>query len=754
MAQVASLLVRLQADIDDYQRKMKEATDGIKKFQTQMKGTSNILSTISDRLKNFGKSMTKYVTVPLVGLGTVATRAAMTYETSLNQVNNTLGESSKIIHRFVEDNATAFNMSKKEAMKYGAVYSNILSSFVSEQEDNARLTESLLRQSAVVASWTGRSMEDVMERINSGLLGSTEAIEKLGINVNVAMLESTEAFKKFANGKSWNQLSFQQQQAIRLFSILEQSVERFGTELNTTRFDSLTKLRVQLENIATALGETLIPIISDFIDNYIMPVIDRFKEMDEQTRKNVVMFLLMGAAIGPLVIGIAGLIGMVVALSIAFAFLAANPVVLAISAIIIVIAVLIGIMIYLYNTNEKVRNAFQNLWSNLKEFFGQLAPFFHAAAETFVGTLRNWWDSIVTTATSVINIFAEVFGFLGALLRGDWEDMTNHAKEIWKNFAGSAVVTAANLVDDVLSIFQKLTEILPENIFNKVVEKYQDMMNDLVKGYNWLAGKLGWKQLKPLSLDGVTKDKTLDAFQAARDKWEQIAEKYRGGEKTKLPWEGWGANGGYDKPKGPPLDDTLDIGISPITINDYNSLKNLFEDIGETAELSADGIEKLADSVRNLVQSMRQQADSFRDALGMFDKFEREVTSPERLMNRMKAQVKAMKQWTSALATLHNRGVDEQFLNQLRSMGPQSVDYVMAIAKMSDSQLAQYQSMYGQKYDIAQREAERMVVSQQKIDKYVEQEIQIQISNSKISSEDDVDRIAKQIVRKLKLKGV
>ena len=67
-----------------------------------------------------------------------------------------------------------------------------------------------------------------MERIRSGMLGNTEAIEDLGIHVNVALLETSDAFKKLADGRTWDQLDFQTKQYIRLLSILQQSSEAFG----------------------------------------------------------------------------------------------------------------------------------------------------------------------------------------------------------------------------------------------------------------------------------------------------------------------------------------------------------------------------------------------------------------------------------------------------------------------------------------------------------------------------------------------
>src|SRR5574343_1356676 len=89
---------------------------------------------------------------------------------------------------------------------------------------------------AIVSSKTGRTFEDTADRIRSGMLGSTEAIEDLGIYTQTSMLESTEAFRKFAGDKSWSQLDFQTQQQIRLAAIMEQAYGRYGTELaNTTQ---------------------------------------------------------------------------------------------------------------------------------------------------------------------------------------------------------------------------------------------------------------------------------------------------------------------------------------------------------------------------------------------------------------------------------------------------------------------------------------------------------------------------------------
>ena len=162
-------------------------------------------------------------------------------------------------------------MSQSDAMNYGAIFSNLVSTFSNGTQQTLQYTTDLLKASSIIASGTGRTMEDVMERIRSGLLGNTEAIEDLGVNVNVAMLQSTEAFKRFANGKSWDQLSFQTQQQIRLMAILEQTSNKFGGEVFGNTNSSLQQFVAVLKDVALNIGNAFLPIM-----NVVMPILTNF----------------------------------------------------------------------------------------------------------------------------------------------------------------------------------------------------------------------------------------------------------------------------------------------------------------------------------------------------------------------------------------------------------------------------------------------------------------------------------------------
>lgn len=87
----------------------------------------------------------------------------------------------------------------------------------------------------------------------------------------MAMIKSTEAFKRFSNGQSWDQLDFQTQQQIRLMAILEQATAKYGDTLSNSVNGRISLFKSLMKDSALNLGNSMLPII-----NAIMPVLNSF----------------------------------------------------------------------------------------------------------------------------------------------------------------------------------------------------------------------------------------------------------------------------------------------------------------------------------------------------------------------------------------------------------------------------------------------------------------------------------------------
>lgn len=250
------------------------AYDGSIKIDTHIdtdnanKGFNSIGYSMKSLEKGLSKIGSKLATIfgvtAIIRFSNEASQMATNTEASVQRLVDIYGEASNAVGDFIDSSARALGMSKSAAASYASVYGNLFSVWA-DQATNANLTNHYLNMTAVVASKTGRQVSDVQERIRSGLLGNTEAIEDLGIFVNVKTIEMTDAFKRMADGKSWEQLDAYAQQQIRTMAILEQATNKYGTEVAETSAMTRMQFNAAFEDFKNTWGQVvnkiLLPIL-------------------------------------------------------------------------------------------------------------------------------------------------------------------------------------------------------------------------------------------------------------------------------------------------------------------------------------------------------------------------------------------------------------------------------------------------------------------------------------------------------------
>lgn len=258
MALQKTLEVKIGADTSGFQRGLKRVSAGLTSIKSQALSAAKAglaLAGITVGLQQLGESFKSYLSL----------------ESSVKRVNDLFADSAKYVQYFAQNAQKNFGLAESSAYQYAAVYGNLFKGITGSTEENAKVTIAMLKASSVVASKTGRTMDDVMERIRSGLLGNTEAIEDLGIQVNVAMLETTDAFRRMANGRSWEQLEFYEQQQIRTLAILEQAHKAYGDEVTQGSAYSVNGLTSAFADLQSTMGM--------FLNAALQPVIKGLTEL-------------------------------------------------------------------------------------------------------------------------------------------------------------------------------------------------------------------------------------------------------------------------------------------------------------------------------------------------------------------------------------------------------------------------------------------------------------------------------------------
>ena len=237
-------------------------TSGINKGMSQMQGKAASLTKTFSKL---GAAIASAFAIQkIIQFSNEAGQLATQAEASVQRLVDIYGSASDSVGNFIDANARALGMSKTAAASFSSVYGNLFSVWA-DQATNAELTNRYLNMTAVVASKTGRTVEDVQERVRSGLLGNTEAIEDLGIFVNVKTIEMTDAFQRMADGNAWEQLDAYTQQQIRSMAILEQATAKYGDEVAETSATIRNEFRASYQDFQNSWGNivntVLIPVL-------------------------------------------------------------------------------------------------------------------------------------------------------------------------------------------------------------------------------------------------------------------------------------------------------------------------------------------------------------------------------------------------------------------------------------------------------------------------------------------------------------
>jgi hypothetical protein len=158
--------------------------------------------------------------------------------------------------------------------------------------------------------------------------------------------------------------------------------------------------------------------------------------------------------------------------------------------------------------------------------------------------------------------------------------------------------------------------------------------------------------------------------------------------------------------------------------------------------------DKLNQSARDMVSAIMDATKQFANFTGMFEIFERNPISAERLSRRMGAHLGVMQEWASAMKSLKGR-VSDALYRELFNMGPSAVDQIKALAGMSSTELASYNQDYNDIQKIAGTMGKEAGTANWKADQYIAS----QTNNIYVSGAGSVETVVNRVLEKLKAAG-
>lgn len=300
---LAELIVKIGADISDYEKKMKTT---IRSFQK-----------VSSSLTSIGDTLTVGVSLPLAGIGIAATKMAMNAVESENLFEVSMRGMAGSARVWSEQLRNQLGLNSFELRRNVGLFYTMFQSMGLGTKSAYDMATGLTQLAYDFSSFYNLRPEEAFDKLRSGIMGEVEPLRALGIIVDEA---TVKAYAYQAGIATQGQELTQQQKVLaRYLAIMEQTKTAQG-DLARTIDSPTNRLRIlksRLEETATSLGMSLLPTIESlmkaatpFVES-LGRMADGFNRMDPGLQQAIVKLAGFLVLIGPLLSGAGRLIGLV-----------------------------------------------------------------------------------------------------------------------------------------------------------------------------------------------------------------------------------------------------------------------------------------------------------------------------------------------------------------------------------------------------------------------------------------------------------
>lgn len=395
------------------------------------------------------------------------------------------GEDLAIVSDICTDSLTAFGMSAEESGRFADILASASSnantnvSMLGESfkyvaplcgsmgysAEDASIALSLMANAGIKGSQSGTSLKTALTNMLSPTSSMASVMEEYGLSltnadgsmkslqdVMIMLREKMGSLDEATQGAAASTL-FGKEALAGMLSIINASDEDFE-KLTTAIYNcdgsaqtmaetmqnnlngKLTQLKSALEGVAISFGEVLIPTLMKVVES-ITNVVQKFANLDERTRKLILIIGAIATSIGPLLLVIGKLIttgskiagwgkGVATAMKGVMAGTKGIGTVMTtvfgpggvILLVIAGIAALVAGFMYLWNTNEDFKNFFINTWNAIVEFMTPILEYLKTVIvqcwvdittmlQPYIDEIKTFiveaWNFILTTIVPILN---------------------------------------------------------------------------------------------------------------------------------------------------------------------------------------------------------------------------------------------------------------------------------------------------------------------------------------------------------------
>lgn len=288
-----------KTDIGKFAEQMKKLSEAMKPFADEMRAVSAGFSSFPSRIQRviastaqynrvmqkaaaktnrFGTVIKglKFATLLLVFrkvaqfLGYAITKAGE-YQEDLNLFTVSMGAYAEEAYNYAQKVSEVMGIDPAEWMRNQGVFNTIISGFGVAADKAAFMSKNLTQLGYDIASFYNIDFSSAMQKVQSGIAGELEPLRRLGYDLSVARLQQ-EALN-LGITKSVSAMTQAEKAQLRYYAMMTQVTQVQGDMARTLEnpTNMLRVLKAQLEQVARAIGNLFIPILTK-----VLPVLIAF----------------------------------------------------------------------------------------------------------------------------------------------------------------------------------------------------------------------------------------------------------------------------------------------------------------------------------------------------------------------------------------------------------------------------------------------------------------------------------------------
>lgn len=343
------LKTTLVGDSKQLRQELSKAEKGLKQF--------------GDKAKAIGKTMSLYVTAPVVAAGGFAIKMASDFQESLNKVDVAFKGSSSEVKKFAKTTLDSFGIAEGTALDMAALFGDMSTSMGLNTQEASKMSTALVGLAGDLSSFKNMNIEEVTTALNGVFTGETESLKRLGIVMTEVNL------KQFALEKGIKtqikDMTQAQKVQLRYQYVMEKTANAHGDFARTSdgSANQMREFQELLKELGVLFGDVLLPEFTKIIKK-VNEWLKELKNASPETKKFTVIIAGIGAAVGPALIALGSLASALVKVKVAFRALGTAS-----SGPIGVILLAIGGLLFAFDQlTDKIAGNI-SLWEKLKITF-------------------------------------------------------------------------------------------------------------------------------------------------------------------------------------------------------------------------------------------------------------------------------------------------------------------------------------------------------------------------------------------------